>query len=83
MGPIPLVAVPEPSTWAMMLIGFAGLGFVGYRRAREPRALVLRRSLLAPKRPMGLATYGDHGLTAIAHVKLLRLVARNRLYGGR
>jgi hypothetical protein len=25
---------PEPSTWAMMLIGFAGLGFVGYRRAR-------------------------------------------------
>ena len=25
-------AVPEPSTWAMMLAGFAGLGFVGYRR---------------------------------------------------
>jgi hypothetical protein len=24
--------VPEPSTWAMMLIGFAGLGFVAYRR---------------------------------------------------
>lgn len=24
--------VPEPSTWAMLLIGFAGLGFVGYRR---------------------------------------------------
>jgi hypothetical protein len=23
--------VPEPSTWAMMLLGFAGLGFVGYR----------------------------------------------------
>ena len=30
-------AVPEPSTWAMMLIGFAGLGYAGYRRAREPR----------------------------------------------
>jgi hypothetical protein len=27
-------AVPEPSTWAMMLIGFAGLAFAGYRRAR-------------------------------------------------
>jgi hypothetical protein len=27
--------VPEPSTWAMMLLGFAGLGFVGYRRARR------------------------------------------------
>ena len=23
---------PEPSTWAMMLVGFPGLGFVGYRR---------------------------------------------------
>jgi hypothetical protein len=27
-------AIPEPSTWAMMLIGFAGLGFAGYRRAK-------------------------------------------------
>jgi hypothetical protein len=25
-------AVPEPSTWAMLLIGFAGIGFAGYRR---------------------------------------------------
>ena len=25
-------AVPEPSTWAMMLLGFAGIGFVTYRR---------------------------------------------------
>jgi hypothetical protein len=24
--------VPEPSTWAMMLFGFAGLGFLGYRK---------------------------------------------------
>ncbi len=31
-------AVPEPSTWAMMLLGFAGLGFAGYRRARAGRA---------------------------------------------
>ena len=30
--------VPEPSTWAMMLIGFAGLGFAGYRRARAGHA---------------------------------------------
>jgi uncharacterized membrane protein len=27
--------VPEPSTWAMMLAGFAGLGFLGYRKARQ------------------------------------------------
>jgi hypothetical protein len=31
-------AVPEASTWAMMLAGFAGLGFVGYRRAGKARA---------------------------------------------
>jgi PEP-CTERM motif len=31
-------AVPEPSTWAMMLIGFAGVGYAGYRRARESLA---------------------------------------------
>jgi PEP-CTERM motif len=30
-------AVPEPSTWAMMLLGFAGLGFVGYRQTRAGR----------------------------------------------
>jgi cyclic beta-1,2-glucan synthetase len=27
-------SIPEPSTWAMMLLGFASLGFAGYRRAR-------------------------------------------------
>jgi hypothetical protein len=28
-----IAAVPEPSTWAMLLLGFAGLGFAAYRRA--------------------------------------------------
>ena len=32
-GPPP-AAVPEASTWAMMLIGFAGLGLAVYRRTR-------------------------------------------------
>jgi hypothetical protein len=27
-------AFPEPSTWAMRALGFVGLGFAGYRRAR-------------------------------------------------
>jgi hypothetical protein len=31
--------VPEPSTWAMMLIGFAGLGFAGYRTSRKSAAI--------------------------------------------
>jgi PEP-CTERM motif len=30
--------VPEPSTWAMMLLGFVGLGFVGYQSAGPRRA---------------------------------------------
>jgi hypothetical protein len=34
-------AVPEPATWAMMLIGFAGLGFAGYRQKKRKGALAL------------------------------------------
>jgi hypothetical protein len=30
--------VPEPSTWAMMLIGFVGLGFLGYRQNTKGQA---------------------------------------------
>ena len=32
-------AVPEPSTWAMMALGFAGLGILGYRKTRRDNAL--------------------------------------------
>ena len=28
--------VPEPTTWAMMILGFAGIGFVAYRRKSRP-----------------------------------------------
>jgi hypothetical protein len=28
-------AVPEPSTWAMMILGFACLGFMAYRRKNK------------------------------------------------
>jgi hypothetical protein len=31
-------AVPEPSTWAMLLLGFAGLGYAGWRRSKGPIA---------------------------------------------
>jgi PEP-CTERM motif-containing protein len=30
-----LTSVPEPSTWAMLLAGFAALGFLGFRRTRS------------------------------------------------
>jgi hypothetical protein len=33
------LTVPEPGTWAMMMLGFAGLGFAGYRAARKRSAL--------------------------------------------
>jgi hypothetical protein len=31
-------SVPEPSTWALMLLGFAGLGYAGYRRTVKRKA---------------------------------------------
>ena len=46
VGPIFLVAVPEPSTWAMALLGFAGLAFAAYRRP-------VRRSSGAATHPCG------------------------------
>jgi hypothetical protein len=32
-------AVPEPSTWAMMILGFAGVGFMAHRRRNQRAAL--------------------------------------------
>jgi hypothetical protein len=34
-------SVPEPSTWAMMVLGFVGLGFVTYRRKKNSSPLRL------------------------------------------
>jgi hypothetical protein len=31
-----VTAVPEPSTWAMMILGFCGVGFMAYRRKSKP-----------------------------------------------
>ena len=32
-------STPEPSTWAMMILGFAGLGFAGYRKSHKAAAI--------------------------------------------
>lgn len=32
-------SVPEPSTWAMMILGFAGVGFMAYRRRNQTAEL--------------------------------------------
>ena len=37
-------AVPEPSTWAMLLLGFAGLCYAGYRQAKTSAAALLPSS---------------------------------------
>jgi hypothetical protein len=36
--PPTVTGTPEPATWAMMLLGFAGLGFAGYRASRKTPA---------------------------------------------
>jgi hypothetical protein len=46
--------VPEPATWAMLLIGFPGLGFISYRASRSgeaiaPRSIENGERKLAPK----------------------------------
>jgi hypothetical protein len=28
------VSTPEPSTWVMLILGFAGVGFMAYRRRK-------------------------------------------------
>ncbi|MGA7015652.1 MAG: PEPxxWA-CTERM sorting domain-containing protein, partial [Pseudolabrys sp.] len=39
--PATVSAVPEPSTWAMMILGFFGIGFMAYRRGGQTPALRL------------------------------------------
>jgi hypothetical protein len=39
INPVITTAVPEPSTWAMMILGFAGVGFMAYRRRNQNVAL--------------------------------------------
>jgi hypothetical protein len=34
-----VAAVPEPSTWAMMILGFLGLGFLAHRKKSKPALL--------------------------------------------
>ena len=50
---VSISAVPEPSTWAMMILGFCGLGFMAYGRKQNGSAL-------SGTRPTGTALFdGD------------------------
>jgi hypothetical protein len=35
LGDVSVSAVPEASTWAMMIVGFLGVAFVAYRRKAQ------------------------------------------------
>jgi hypothetical protein len=55
-----VITVPEPSTWAMMLIGFAGLGFGAFRRAKTAVRVPFGNELVLLDRSKGrLATDAD------------------------
>ncbi len=47
VAPQPIGGVPEPTTWVMMLAGFASLGFAGYRASRKRVALTTTASFSA------------------------------------
>jgi hypothetical protein len=38
-GNLSVAAVPEPSTWAMMILGFFGVGFMAYRNRNQTAAI--------------------------------------------
>jgi PEP-CTERM motif len=44
-------AVPEPSTWAMMILGFLGVGFMAYRRKSGTLCLAWSQSHKPTHRP--------------------------------
>ena len=64
VGTFTLTAVPEASTWAMMLLGFAGLGYAGYRRVRAPRAAQERQQKVVPSAKKGPAREDSNGAAA-------------------
>ena len=39
------LAIPEPSTWAMMILGFCGLGFMAYRKKNTTPSLIVALEL--------------------------------------
>jgi PEP-CTERM motif len=38
--PVTSTSTPEPSTWAMMMLGFAGLGYAAFRRNSKGQTAV-------------------------------------------
>jgi PEP-CTERM motif len=51
---------PEPSTWAMLLLGFAGVGFIAYRRRKSLRSRSEQR--FSPKKKQSVAEFVEHAV---------------------
>ena len=58
----PAMATPEPSTYAMMLIGFVGLGYTGLRKARATLDSGAKRNWLREADLNVLSKLGNQGL---------------------
>jgi hypothetical protein len=54
-------SVPESSTWAMMLLGFAGLGFASYRLARRALCAITQICRVGASADVGSSTYCPFG----------------------
>jgi hypothetical protein len=54
-------AAPESSTWAMVLIGFAGLGLAGYRGSRNRRLSIPTSDHVGPATPRISTVRADTG----------------------
>jgi hypothetical protein len=70
-----LAAVPEPATWAMLMLGFAGVGFMARRRSRKDQVLAAARAPTCIK----FASNGD-GKWGIGFVRLQAWSSRRRQY---
>jgi hypothetical protein len=61
-------AVPEPSTWAILLIGFVGVGFAGYRRMRGRVPIVRLQGLVADPFVRGVDDRAPQQIPAVTNI---------------
>ena len=69
-------AVPESSTWVMMLLGFAGLGFAGYRHG-EGRSPQLGWGCLSALARWDLWDISGQGLGSFDHRVIVAAVSKS------
>jgi hypothetical protein len=73
---INVFAVPEPSTWAMMILGFCGLGFMAYRRKQNGPALRIALSTAQSRISDRLRAVFLLGICETVHIPVASTQAR-------